>query len=340
MAVSLKNSKKRLLKLKSNLTISLKRIKVGKDFPVFVVFLVISSVLWVLKTLNKDYESTLDMAVHYVDLPDGFIFNTSPKDKIRVVVRASGTTIWKFNNMPSSVRNVNLQEVIKRNRRSKSGEYFYLTSNLKGRLERHLGTDADIAEIYPDTLWLDLQKLATKILPVRPEVNISYKQQYILSGPVKVTPSSVRVFGYGQSFDTLRFVKTENLKLKNIDDTVVKRVKLSMLGLNEMEVKEVKVEIPVEKFTEKRVDVEVTGSNFPDSMLIKSFPGKVPVTFFVGLSRYKEVSAKDFKVYLDYNELQGKGSGSAPLNISVKDSFVYNVKTTLEKVDYLIEIVD
>ena len=52
---------------------------------------------------------------------------------------------------------------------------------------------------------------------------------------------------------------------------------------------QVEMNVMIDLYTEKTVEVPVFGVNFPGSKDLRTFPSKVKVTFRVGMSRFKEI---------------------------------------------------
>ena len=93
----------------------------------------------------------------------------------------------------------------------------------------------------------------------------------------------------------------------------------------------------VDVYSEKTVEVPVIGVNFPSDKVLRTFPSKVHVTFQIGLSRFKNVTADDFEVVVDYNDLfDGNGEKCLPKLVRFP-SGVHHIRISPKDVDYIIE---
>lgn len=70
---------------------------------------------------------------------------------------------------------------------------------------------------------------------------------------------------------------------------------------------------------------------------MRTFPSKVKVTFRVGMSRFKEITADDFVLAVTYEELMKNRSPKIQLHLKSMPSGVSNVRIDPSEVDYLIE---
>jgi len=90
-------------------------------------------------------------------------------------------------------------------------------------------------------------------------------------------------------------------------------------------------------YSEKTVEVPVQGIHFPVDKLLRTFPSKVQVTFQVGLRQFKSVTADDFNVVVDYEELREETSEKCRPVLVQSPSNVNHVRISPQEIDYIIE---
>ena len=100
---------------------------------------------------------------------------------------------------------------------------------------------------------------------------------------------------------------------------------------------EVQVSIIAQQYTEKSLEVPITGVNFPDNITLKAFPSKAVIAVWVKMSEYDKVVDADFEVVVDYNDIAGHESSKAMLRIYSQPANVRNVRLQTRTVDYLME---
>lgn len=71
--------------------------------------------------------------------------------------------------------------------------------------------------------------------------------------------------------------------------------------------------------------------------MLRAFPSKVQVTFQVGLSRFRKITADDFHIRVSYEELLLLGSDKYKVKLGHVPEGVTQVRIHPEQVDFLIE---
>jgi hypothetical protein len=90
-------------------------------------------------------------------------------------------------------------------------------------------------------------------------------------------------------------------------------------------------------YSEKTVEVPVVGINFPEDKVLRTFPSKVNVSFQIGLSQFKHVTAEDFAVVVDYELLDEEGGDKCKPVLMRSPANVNYVRITPKEIDYIIE---
>jgi hypothetical protein len=194
-----------------------------------------------------------------------------------------------------------------------------------------------LLEIKPDTLYFKFTDVVDKKVPVKPLLNIQFKKQYILMGDVKVKPDSIVVSGPKVMTDTLQWIYTKELKMKDVKDSIISELELLPIHKFIFQNKKVVVTVPVEKYTEKVLSIPIEAENAPDGLDIKTFPGSITLSCRVGISNYDKLTPYLFRVTVDYNTLVGTHQNKLKVNLVKAPSYVQNVRFHPKSVDYLIE---
>jgi hypothetical protein len=84
-------------------------------------------------------------------------------------------------------------------------------------------------------------------------------------------------------------------------------------------------------------DVPVVGINMPPGKVLRTFPAKVAVNFTTGMKNYQHISAKDFLIVADYNELSTAMGTQCNIYLRRQPDGIQRVRMATQRVDYLIE---
>ncbi len=303
-------------------------LKNNRDLLVFLVFLLLSTGLWFLNALRKDFVTTIEYPVKYSDFPEDFILLGEPQTQVQLKIRSLGYNIlpYHFGKVisPEDLR----VSAFKRMRKGNAEGAYILTRELKNMFTRNLTNGIDLLEIYPDTLFVLFEKKERKKVPVRFQSQLKFKPQYYQSGNIKIKPDSVEISGPSTLIDTLDYVSTENKVFEELSDSLVRNVSLVTNKKIQVSPGRVVVSIPVEPYTEKVLNIPLKMVNVPDSLRLKCFPSEIKVSFTVAVSKFNDVSSADFNALVDFNT---NTSNTLPDRLKVK---ITDMPQGVKNVDY------
>ena len=322
-----------MLKLLERFYIKLKTFLFSKNALSFLLFLVLSSGFWFMNALDKERETSISIPLRFVGLTQNVMITNKLPEKINVIVKDQGINLLSYS------RN-NMQEIVfdVAGTFYEKGKIRISSDQIRGKLSRFLLASTSIIEIKPDSLMLQYEKLSSKSLPIELDADIQLKQQYLLSEKIQLRPEKMTVFGPKPILDTLRSIKTEKLVLKEIDDTLSITVELLPIHLVRFASNETRLNIFVEMFTEKKLELPVTVINCPGNITVRTFPAKVNVSFNVGLSQFNAVNNSNLQVIFDFNEIVKGNQVKQRLKISTQNSHISNLRISPSEVEYLIEV--
>ena len=291
-----------------------KELRKNKNALMFLLFLFLSTCFWVINALSKDdYTASLTYPVRYANSRSNELIKGELERKLSLKVRAGGFSILSYQVKDRSDFEIDITH----KQRIRMGERqgaLVATSDYVSELTNNLANDMELIDISPDTLFVPLIEKVSKKVPVSLNANLKFDQQMQLSGDVSIVPDSIKVSGPEDLIDTLRSVFTKSVVFEKLKDTLVRNVALKELDQVEMSESRVVVSVPVEPFTEVSVRVPIEASNLSDSLLLKSFPSEVKVSYRIGLSR--DVHSKDdFSAIVDFSELS---LSNMPARLKVK----------------------
>lgn len=89
-----------------------------------------------------------------------------------------------------------------------------------------------VQDIRPAVVRVDLQRLASRVLPVRARIGRQSLDRYVLSDSVEILPAAVRVTGPADRLAELRAVTTERFEIvPTTDSTFSREIRLDTVGL-------------------------------------------------------------------------------------------------------------
>jgi len=92
-----------------------------------------------------------------------------------------------------------------------------------------------------------------------------------------------------------------------------------------------------EQYTEMEYKLPVYVLNESIGYSVKLFPSEVKILFNVGFDDYKKTTSDQFRIVVDYLELEESKSKRALLILDKKPDNVLNIRISPQSVDYIIE---
>jgi hypothetical protein len=303
-----------------------------KDILSFLFFLLLSSTFWFVHALGKERETSIVVPVRYVGIPINVAITNFPPSEITLNIKDQGKNLFDYSKKHITPLTIDLSRVF-----YQKGEILITPDLLNGRIRRYLKTTTSILDIHPDSILIQYEKLGVKTVPIKLYSKIELANQYMLSNDIQIDPKEVTVFGPNRILENMNFVRTENLVLKNLNDTGSYFCKLKPVKLVRFSIKQTKVSVFVEPFTERKVQIPVTSVNCPKNISIRTFPAFVNATYTVGLSQFYTLTPTDIQVFLDYNDLKVSKQSKQTLKIKNNTTHITNIRISPSEVEFIIE---
>lgn len=304
----------------------------SREFFVFLFFFLVASSFWLLQTLNNDYETEFSIPVKLKGVPNNVVITSEPVSELHIKVKDKGTVLLNYM-LGKSFYPVTLDFT---DYKGTNDHVRIYASQFEKKVLSQLNASTRLLSMKPDTLEYYYSTGESKLVPVRLQGTVSAGREYYLSDTI-FTPDSVLVYASEKALDTITVAYTQRLKLEDISDTLRQQVPLAAKKGIKFVPASIAMMLPVDIYTEKTVEVPLRGVNFPADKALRAFPSKVQVTFQVGLSRFRQIGADDFRIYVSYEELLHLGSDKYTVKLKNIPKGVSHVRFNPEQVDFLIE---
>lgn len=305
----------------------------SREFFIFLFFFFIAGGFWLLQILNNDYETEFTVPVRLKGVPNDVVVIEEPVQDMRIRVKDKGTVLLNYMLGKSFYPlSIDFRDYSK----GKSNHVRILAAEFRKKLLTQLNASTQLISVKPDTLEYFYSSGISKKVPVCFNGHVEAGRQYYLADTI-FQPDSVLVYATREMLDTLTAVHTEFLSIMSLSDTLRKKVALEPLKGMKIEPSVVEMQLPVDIYAEKTVEVPLEGVNFPEGKVLRAFPSKIQITFQVGMSRFRQITADDFHLTVSYEELLRLVSEKYPLRLQHVPEGVLNVRIHPEQVDFLIE---
>ena len=307
------------------------------NLKTYLFFLFITSVLCLMMKLSDQYNKTIDIPLSFSHIKPGYVIVNQPVNTLEISVSAEGFKMISFavgSNDPIAIPLSLL--------RLKTMEDGYIrgsisTESLKKTISNQLGTNMTGKSIKPDSIIFIFDKIDSVDVPVNLMSKIDVIPGYRIYGNTEIIPNKVKVIGPKHITDTLKFIETNPLILKDISTPFERDIELkSTHYLLKLSVKKVDVKVNIVEFIEAEIKVPVTVFSTIPGLKVKTFPQEILVKYQVAMPDYRHISDSLFVVGVEIDSLSALRNNSLIPKIYRTPSFVEDARLTVDKVDFII----
>ena len=298
----------------------------------FLIFLALSTAAWFLVKLSEDYVTQTTFRVLMEEVPaDKWVSSDEQSVKMSLNIDGFHTLRYKMIREPNRFVTIPLNEVPYR--LENGNIYSFSSQYVAEKVADRLGITASDITMNDAKVYFTMDALKSKVVPVVLQSNITTARQYDIYGIPMLDPSSVTVFGSQEVIDSIKMVRTELLSRDNVNQSFSATLPLDLLdGQIHSNIKEVKVEVQVEKYTEMDVEVPI---KVADSLKVRFFPETMAVKCLVAMRDYASITPESFMVSVDKEQLKAM-QPLLDVRLATWPPTVQILSTHPDKVEYLI----
>lgn len=302
----------------------------GRDTMMFLLFVVISCILWAVLSLNDEKQYDLRLPMRITNVPDSVTLISPGPEALSVSLRAKGTQLMKMTVGRMPTVNVDFRAF------RSDGTVHLSATDLKG-LVRNATGGSQVSMVYPDSLSQPYTTHKGIRVPVRLDYKVTAGPQSALTGRPRLSADSVLLYTAGSAPDRADAVSTEPIHLLGIDKNTTLRVKLMAPRGTRLIPDSIDVTFEVEPLIFKSRKVVIEPINVPEGTKLITFPAQIDVFFMVPVSGYRQ-SDNHFRVVADYRTIrQGTGSRNVKLSLINVPSNFQNAHLSADSAEYIIE---
>ena len=279
----------------------------GREWLLLATSLFLAVLIWFLSNLSRSYSGVLGVPVVAECNLQGYNNVSSNSSMLSARCRAEGFRLLREGTRRS--RRPVTVAFDRADLRHDAGERFFVTGNVMNNYLRQIfGDKVDVEDIITDTLYFTFSPENNKRVPVRFAGDFSYRTQYMASGPLRLSPDSVTVYGEKARLDGLDHISTSNMFLDDVHETQHGVLRLRRIKGVRLSDEEVSYELPVSRYVEMRSELPVSVRNVPGGRHLDVFPSRATVillcTFPVGRNPFEA-----FELFIDYEDFASSLSG-------------------------------
>lgn len=303
----------------------------NREILIYSFFVVLAAAFWLFQTMDLYYEEDLDVPLELVNVPNNVVLTSEVPQVVKMRVRDKGVNLMSYVYGNGKLQTVTIDFSEYQN---SSGHFrIPMAELLKQITAKH---DFTYLGAKPDTLDIYYNYGLRKRVPVRWLGNIEPAEGYTLAD-VRLSKDSVLVYASKQVLDTITAAWLKPLNEMNVTDTLVVDRNVMPVRGAKFQPSKIQVRAYTDRMVEKQVTVPVQGVNFPAGKHLQTFPAQVTVTFQVGMKMYRDITADNFILVVNYEDLLKSNSNHCHLSLKSTPLGVTQVKIEPQDVEFIIE---
>lgn len=304
----------------------------NKEVITFLLFLGLSFLFWVLQSLNEDVEASFKIPVRFTNVPDKVMITNDYPQYLDIRIRDNGTTMMNY-----LIDRFTPIEIDFNQYQNKRGQFTIPLAKLTALVRKQLKNTTGLVSVSPDSLTLYYSQNQGAKYKIRLVGSVSTVPQCVINGEISSDLDSVTVYAPAYILNSIKAIETDSFVLKNLSDTTIYDLSLRKIKGAKLVPDKVKIMIPVEEITMKKMMLPVRTENLPENMTMLLFPASVEVSYMLPISHFTKVTSEDVEVGVDYGQIGKNGGNKLAVKVLKSPSFIKHLQVIPDSVEYILE---
>lgn len=281
-----------------------------KRFRLVLAAIVFGSLVWLSVAMREQYTISVNAPLAVTNIPDGWSIRTPVPHSVQLKFRGEG---WRLAGLllGSSPRlDVGFSA-------SPSDVQVVTSGNIADRFS--LRTGIEFLGMTPDSVIIGTDRRSTKVVPVVPDLSISFRDGYGQVGGVMMTPESITVAGAASVIEGITSWSTERAVFADVKAPIDAQVPLAQGQAAPLTLStgSVHVTVNVQPFAEKTITgIPVEVDSVPSPREVILIPPRIELVVRGGIKQLSSIGAADFRVAVPYQSIEADTTGAVPYGIT------------------------
>jgi len=266
-----------------------------KKLSLPLIALLCSLMLWLFVTLEKPFETTVEIPIRLVNIPDNLMPSDTLPSTARVLVAGSGKQILLLK--------YSKPELLINGQGAKRGPILFKLTGRNVRLAGDLKAKVLFVK-SPSEITVNFDAVIRKQLPVVADINVSLSENRIMIGEPILTPNQASLRGPRANITQIGTLFTQPIRITNLmaDTHFYAFIRRSNVVGGELNPNKVRVKIEVEQIKKREIkDVPIKLLDVPDEIRAELNTKTVSLVI-AGAQKDVEMVKKEFvNVFVRYS---------------------------------------
>lgn len=304
-----------------------------KNWPHFLLCLLLSASIWLIHNLSQSYAGTVSVpVVAHSDLKGRA---AAAKEAVTVSARCSATG-FKLLQLKHKSREVHVDIHSEDLVWMGEDKYQVSAAEMAKYTSDIFGDGVTLVAFLNQNYAFEFAGENFKTVPVRAVFSASYKPQYMAAGPMRLSPDSVTVYGEAGKLAAVNEVLTKSLYFSDLSKSTGGVVKLVPEPGIRMSDSEVAWALDVVRFVEVRGTVRLAVRNVPSGTSLSVFPSIAEAVFLCQFPSQGD-PLEQCVFYVDYADFAASQSGRCVAHCSNLPPYVIEWRLEPETFDCMLK---
>ena len=284
-----------------------------KRFRLILASIVFGSLVWLSVAMREQYTISVVAPLTVTDIPDGWAIRTSVPSAVQLKFRGEG---WRLAGLLlGSPPRLDVSYS------ASTADVQVMTSgNVADRFA--LRTGIQFLGMTPDSVIIGTDRRSMKVIPVVPDLSLSFREGYGQVGTVLVTPESITVAGAASVIVGIVSWRTEPAVFADVKAPIDAQVPLlqDQTAPLSLSTGSIHLTVNVQPFAEKTLTgIPVEIDSVPSLREVILIPPRVELVVRGGIKQLSSISAGDFRVAVAYQAIEADTTGAVPYAVTGPD---------------------
>lgn len=257
--------------------------------------------MWASVNLGREFELTINVPVQISNIPDHLAQSEKFIETVELSVNGEGWMLMNFYN-----GNHTLEIPLNSDSKNPRLNLFEYARRLMVSYP-----NVNLIKVEPSVVTLNLDDNIKKRVPVKPQVNVSFRAQHNFLDTPRVYPDSVTLEGAATLLKSVTEISTVPVTVSDVKQDL--DLELQLIQPNELirlQQNTVRYRARVSEFTEGEIRVFVRTEGLPKDVEVKYSPAVISIRYDVPIEEY--ATSQDvipYAAYVDFKEIERDSTG-------------------------------
>ncbi|TVQ11994.1 MAG: YbbR-like domain-containing protein [Bacteroidetes bacterium] len=309
----------------------------------FLVCFIFSFTAWLFIKLSGGATTVVPVELHVTNIPGNLLFTHQSDSIFALSVKTTGIKILTSRNLRRTQRLETDFSTLQNLRNEAGNQYFFTAPQAEVRFSLLNEISRPNLKAYPDTIFFAASEAFRKKVPVIVQKELDMRPGFQIYDAPSATPDSVYVSGPVTLQDSIMYITTQELNVKQVDKNIETSLPLILPYPNRqvsLSTQSVDIKIHIEEFTEATVELplkidcpRIEALNETNRLLL--FPEKVTVFYLVALRDVRAITPDMFEAKVNCPDIDAQGATRLKTRISEYPGLVEIIRLRPPEVEYI-----